>query len=159
MENYLTLLILLFMENADLLNLIFPWNYISCEGIWVRKKFSEIERGIEKGIERMRLLGPCGSYQRQRIQAQEFDLKKAKQGSAPGSCKSLCEIHRYWAKQFVFKTYRGSSQLNSIETCNKKGSKGERKGGKEEGRLIDMQERLDVSYPTCFLCKYLSVRV
>lgn len=34
----------------------------------------------------MRLLGPCGSYQRQRVQAQEFDLKKAKQGSALGSC-------------------------------------------------------------------------
>lgn len=35
----------------------------------------------------MRLLGSCGSYQSQIIQAQELDLKQAKQGSAPGSCR------------------------------------------------------------------------
>lgn len=74
-ENYLTLVILFFVENADLLKWIFLRTYIGCEEVRIRNKFSETERIIEKGTERMRSLGPHGSYQRQMMQAQGIDPK------------------------------------------------------------------------------------
>lgn len=49
----------------------------------------------------MTLLEPHGSYQRQMIQAQELDLKYAKQGPVPG-CLSLCGKFMITEKSSLF---------------------------------------------------------
>lgn len=62
-ENYLPLVILLFVETADLLKWFFLQNDICCEETRISNKFSETERRTEKEIERMKCLGPQGSCQ------------------------------------------------------------------------------------------------
>lgn len=154
-ENYLPLVILLFVETTDLLKWFFLQSYFCWEEIRIGNKFSETERRVEKGIKRMKCLGPHGSCQTQMMQAQGIDLKETKQGFAQGSC-SLC-MKGMVAEQSSFpKTLEQFLALcywNLEEEMNQRTEKG------QEGRFVDFQDILNVSYATCFLCKYPSVRV
>lgn len=89
------------------------------------------------------------------MQAQGIDLKEAKQGFSRGSC-SLC-VKVMVAEQISFPNIL--EQFLALYYWNLEEEMKQKREEGQEGRFIDFQDILDVSYATCFLCKYLSVRV
>lgn len=81
------------------------------------------------------------------MQAQKIDLKEAKQGSARGSCSLCVKVAVSEQSSFpnTLEQFLAVSYWNLKEEMKQKGEEG------QEGRLVDFQNLLDVSYTTCFL--------
>lgn len=153
MENYLPLIILLFVGTAEVILSVELHLWGNQNQEWILKNWKKNNKRDWKN--EMPWPTWLTLNLTQMMQAQKIDLKEAKQGSARGSCSLCVEVAVSEQSSFpnILEQFLALSYWNLEEEMK------QRREGGQQGRLADFQNLLDISYTTCFLCGYLSVRV